>query len=46
MLRQKKDIYRDYTQENFVEIFDKYFSIIDSKAVPGTQRTLFLMKKR
>ena len=46
MLRQKKDIYRDYTLENFAEIFDKYFSIIDSKAVPGTERILFLMKKR
>jgi hypothetical protein len=46
MLKQKKDIYHDYTEEKFIKNFDKYFSIIDKKNIPGTERVLFLMKKR
>jgi hypothetical protein len=45
MLSQKKDIYYNYTEENFVKIFEKYFSIIDKKHILGTERVLFLMKK-
>jgi len=45
MLRQKKDIYHDYTEEKFIKNFDKYFSIVDKKNIPGTERVLFLMKK-
>ncbi len=45
MLRQKKDIYHDYIEEKFIKNFDKYFSIVDKKNIPGTERVLFLMKK-
>jgi hypothetical protein len=45
MLTQKKDIYTDYTEENFENAFNKYFNIIDKKKIPGTERVLFLMQK-
>ena len=45
MLKQKKDIYPDYTEEKFIKGFDKHFSIVDKISIPGTERILFLMKK-
>jgi ribosomal protein L11 methylase PrmA len=45
MLEQKKDIYTDYAEANFERAFEKYFTVIDKKIIPGSVRTLYLMKR-
>jgi hypothetical protein len=45
MLQHKKDIYPDYSEENFVASFSKFFSIEEKQAIPGSVRTLYLLKK-
>ncbi len=44
MLRQKPDIYKDYTQEAFTGAFEKYFTIVKQEKIEGSERTLYLMK--
>ena len=45
MLKEKKDVYYDYNEENFLEAFSHNFSVRDRKAIPGSYRILYLMKK-
>jgi hypothetical protein len=45
MLRQKKDIYVNYTEQSFITGFEKYFSIEKKHSIPGTGRTIYLMKR-
>jgi ribosomal protein L11 methylase PrmA len=45
MLSQKKDIYAKYDEANFINTFEKYFTVADKKAIPGSGRVLFLMRK-
>jgi ribosomal protein L11 methylase PrmA len=45
MLEQKKDIYANYTEANFVMAFERYFTVIDKKIIPGSARILYLMKR-
>lgn len=46
MLRNREDVFSDYTQSNFEKEFSKYF-IIDSRSkIKETQRTLYLMLKK
>ena len=44
MLREKKDIYYNYTEENFLDAFTKDFSILKREPVGDSGRTIFLMK--
>jgi len=44
LLKNKKDIYTEYNEKNFVSIFEKYFSILERKIVGKTDRVLFKMK--
>jgi 2-polyprenyl-3-methyl-5-hydroxy-6-metoxy-1,4-benzoquinol methylase len=44
MLQTKKDIYLNYSQENFETAFTKYFSIVETQSITGTARTLYLMQ--
>jgi len=44
LLKNKKDIYTEYNEKNFVSIFEKYFSILERKIVGKTERVLFKMK--
>jgi len=44
MLRQKKDVYFDYTEEKFIGAFSRKYSIIKSKKIGGSERVLYLMK--
>jgi len=46
MLTGKKDIYKEYNEENFLAAFEKYFSIAEKVTIPGSQRILFLMRKK
>jgi hypothetical protein len=45
MLKQKKDIYTNYTEENFVSSFEKLFTVIKKQAIGNTGRILYLMRK-
>jgi ribosomal protein L11 methylase PrmA len=45
MLASRKDIFDDFTIENFEKHFVRYFSIIKKHDVPGSGRTIYLMEK-
>jgi hypothetical protein len=45
MLKQKKDIYNDYSEENFARAFERYFVILKKEAVGDSGRIIYLMKK-
>lgn len=45
MLSQKKDIYTNYTEANFITAFENNFRILSREKIPGDERILFLMKK-
>jgi hypothetical protein len=45
MLSRKKDIYSTYDETNFVNSFEKYFTVNDRKIIPGSGRVLYLMQK-
>ena len=46
LLATRDDIFDDYTQEHFERTFAEHFSIEESVAIGGTQRTLYRMRKR
>jgi ribosomal protein L11 methylase PrmA len=45
MLQQKKDIYTNYSEANFVKAFEKHFIVTDKKIIPGSGRVLYLMER-
>ena len=45
LLRQKKDIYHWYTEENFVAAFSTYFRLISKRPLSSSPRTLYLMER-
>ncbi len=45
LLQNRKDIFNEYTVENFQLVFSKTFQIILQEKITGTQRILYLMKK-
>lgn len=45
LLRNKPDIYREYTIHNFESIFQKFFTIVQKTEIKGTFRVLYLMEK-
>jgi hypothetical protein len=46
MLKDKKDIYEGYTEENFVSSFLHYFTVVENKQVAESGRTLYLLQKK
>jgi len=46
LLSTRKDIFDHYTEEGFEEAFTRYFSIVEKKPVSGSERTLYLLKKK
>jgi len=46
MLQQKKDIYNLYDETEFIKSFEQYFSILKTKKISNSGRTLYLMKKK
>ena len=46
LLSTRKDIFDHYTPEGFEEAFSKTFKIEEKKPVPGSERTLYLLKKK
>jgi len=45
MLRNKKDIYHNYTEEQFLVAFEKRFTLEEKLPVGNSGRSLYLMKK-
>jgi len=45
MLKQKKDIYPAYTEDNFEVAFKRHFLIKEKQAIGNSGRILYLMKK-
>jgi ribosomal protein L11 methylase PrmA len=46
LLKHRADIFDGYTQEGFEKAFAAYFSIIATRLVPGSIRTLYLMRRK
>lgn len=46
MLRTREDVFEDYTQEGFEAAFETAFVIERQRAVSGSERTLYLMRRR
>jgi hypothetical protein len=46
LLATRKDIFPNYTEEGFEAAFGEYFKIEAKEPVPGSQRTLYLLKAK
>jgi len=46
LLATREDIFPDYTPEGFVAAFAKPYEVLEQRAVAGTVRTLYLMRRR
>lgn len=46
LLASRKDIFPDYSLKGFRNAFSSRFEIISEEKVPGSERTLFLLKKK
>ncbi len=46
MLLNRKDVFDDYTQENFESVFGKHYNFIKKEKISDTARTLYLMEKK
>ncbi|MFP4006300.1 MAG: SAM-dependent methyltransferase, partial [Candidatus Hadarchaeia archaeon] len=45
LLANRKDIFSDYTKNNFEAAFEEYFPIADSKEISDSKRTIYLMER-
>ena len=46
MLATRKDIFDDYHQSGFERAFEPHFERLGRESIPGTQRTLYLLRRR
>lgn len=46
LLATRKDIFPDYTEAGFEEAFKTRFKIVSKDKVPGSKRTLYLLKRK
>jgi hypothetical protein len=46
LLSTRKDIFDEYTKEGFEEVFGRYFTVETKTLIPGTQRTLYLLRNQ
>jgi hypothetical protein len=46
LLSSREDIFADYTKEGFEKAFSQYFKIKESKLIPGSKRTLYVMESK
>ena len=46
LLKDREDIFNNYTADNFEKEFSLYFEIVKSATIPGTSRRLYRMKRR
>ncbi len=46
LLKNRKDIFKDYNEANFISIFSIYFDLLKVEQLSGSKRKLFLWKKK
>jgi ribosomal protein L11 methylase PrmA len=46
LLSTRKDVFDEYQENLFIEIFSHYYDIVKSAPIPGTKRTLYAMMAR
>lgn len=46
LLKNREDIFHNYTMDIFITAFSKYFDIVRQVQVLPTERVLFLLKKK
>lgn len=46
LLASRADIFPDYNETGFEEAFSQYFVILSAEKIKGTERTLYLMKRK
>ena len=46
LLASRLDIFPDYNEDGFEAAFDSHFEILDKTSVEGSERTLYLMKRK
>jgi len=46
MLASRKDVFKDYNQEEFEKYFSQYFNIRKREKISGTHRFLYLMQRK
>ena len=46
LLASREDIFPEYRMEKFEEVFSDTFQILEKYPIHGTERCLFLMKRR
>ncbi|WP_072390197.1 hypothetical protein [Hyphomicrobium sp. CS1GBMeth3] len=46
LLANRPDIFPDYTQEGFERAFTTHFDVVERRAIPGTERILYLMARK
>ncbi len=46
LLATRKDIFDKYTEEGFKQAFSRYFTIEEKTPIPGSERTLYLFKRK
>ena len=46
MMTGRENFFTDYSEENFVSAFEKYFSVNERQVLPGSGRILYLMTKK
>ncbi|HXF54277.1 MAG TPA: class I SAM-dependent methyltransferase [Hyphomicrobiaceae bacterium] len=46
LLLNRRDIFDDYTEEHFREAFSAAFSILERRAIAGSERSLYLMRSK
>lgn len=44
ILKERKDIFEDYSEKNFIQEFSLHYTIIDRKPIAASKRTLFLLE--
>lgn len=46
LLKNREDIFSDYTREHFETCFGQYYEIAKKSVVPGTERTLYYLNRK
>ncbi len=46
LLQNRKDIFSNYNEGEFIKAFGKYFDVVTKSKIPGTCRTMYLLNRR
>ena len=46
LLSSREDIFQNYTQDNFEDIFSEFYTILDKHPLAESERTIYLMRRK